>query len=254
MECYDELYFSDEEINPLIHIFYRNGNVSIGTISCTDLINIPCWAYNRRLDTKRVLDIEKSIRQSKFVYGTLSICELDEKYYLIDGQHRQKAIEKLIGKGIKLNECLLYIHKVNNEDDIYNLFKIVNDTKPLDPKETPSIIISKAVDKLAKDYPKAIKSDTNRTCYPYILSKELYERIKDVVLNSNNTEISTSKIYTAIKKINLDYSKMKLKDIPGIKTNLTKAAFDKVNQSGFYLGLDVNWSWISIFEEELNFT
>ena len=253
----DEEYESDEEfgnINSLkIHKEYKN--VMLATMDIDDFINIPCWAYNRKLDKKRVKELCNGILATGGVCGVFTIVYQNFEYYLIDGQHRQQALIKAIEEDTISEESIVnmpimaLIYNVKTDYEIVQLFTKVNNTKPLTPKDTPDSMIISVVNKLGEDYKGAIHFDKNRTTYPYILAKDLQERVRSICLD----DVSNNKLYTSIRKLNRTYYKLPIRKIPNIRSKLSKAAVKKAVSSGFYLGLDEKWSWIEELEEILQY-
>ncbi len=257
MESEDELYDSDEEMYSEsddgmdVEVLYVYGNSTFGKMTVEEFINVPCWAFNRILDKKRVQELCKGILDSKCVHGVFTIACHESKNYLIDGQHRQQALIKAVEKdGTCLDfPIMVMIYNVENEAEIVDLFKKVNNTKPLTPKETPDSVVMTTVNRLGKDYPEAIYFDKNKTVYPYVLAKDLQERIRNICLD----DITSDKLFTAVRKLNTQYAKKSVKSIPNVRNRLTKGAVDKAKKSGFYLGLDEKWSWIEKLEDNLQF-
>lgn len=77
----------------------------------------------------------------------------------------------------------MQVYDVEDDADIVDLFRQVNNTKPLSPKDTPNSIIMAVVKRLGKDYNPAIVFDKTRTVYPYILAKEFQERLSNIDLD-----------------------------------------------------------------------
>lgn len=227
-------------------------NVTIATCTLEQYTQIPCWAFNRKLDHARVIELRKAIRESGFVQGSSSIARCDDRYYIVDGQHRQAAIKQLIGKTLDADqELALIIYDVDDDEEIIDLFVKVNNTKPLDPKDTPNSIIIKVVKKLGADFKTAIVFDKVRTVYPYILAKELQERLSNINLDG----ISEKRLYTEIRNLNRLYENRCKKDninIPNMRNN--KKSIEKARSTGFYLGLNEKWSWIEALDKRLRRT
>ena len=257
MESEEELYSSSEELysssddnnnETTMEIYYQDGNTICGRMSMENFVDVPCWAFNRPLDRKRVRELRTEILKTKCVYGVFIIARCNEEDYLIDGQHRQQALVESWGKDCNLDiPILVLIYQVDDEADMIELFKKVNNTKPLDPKETPNSTMMTTVKRLGEDYKDAIRFDKNKTVYPYVLAKTLQERLRSINLD----DVTSDMLYTAIRKINKKYSNIRIKSIPNVRQRLTKATVAKAIRSGFYLGLDEKWSWIEELEDIL---
>jgi len=249
-----KIYDSDDDVYiPKYDILWTRGNNTFATIKINDFIRIPCWAYNRHLDYLRVKQLEKGILESQYVHGIFTIARKEDKMYIIDGQHRHRALQNLYENKDNISVAdipiIISIYDLNNDAEIVELFKKVNNTKPLDPKETPDAVIINVVNELGKQYPKAIHFDRNKTVYPYILAKELQEKIRTI----NIENITTDMLLKEIRKLNFKWSTISPTKIPNVKTPLTQGAVNKARTSGFYLGLDTKFSWVEALEENLNF-
>ena len=252
-ESDNELYSGDEEVSVYqdVDIFYTNAKVTYGKITTEVFINIPCWAYNRSLDRQHSRKLCTMIIKNQHIHGVVSIVNVDDKLYLIDGQHRQDAIIRAFSKNYDCSDIpiIVAIYEVENDLKAVELFKQINNSKPLTPKDTPDSIIIDVTSQLGKDYPQAIHFDKNKTVYPYLLAKDLQERLRSICLD----DITSKKLLSEIRKLNLEYSRMKLSKIPNVIPKLTKGNAKKAQTSGFYLGLDKSWSWVTVLEERLQF-
>jgi hypothetical protein len=249
----DELYSSDEEQERIIKVdpLYENETVIVAKMTAAEFINVPCWAYNRPLDTKRVIELKNNIMSSGNIYGVFTLVSQEKQLYIIDGQHRHQALIKAIDKNPAHLDItvICVIYNVVEDADIVELFKKVNNTKPLDPKETPNAVIMTAIKELSKLYPNAIHFDKNKTVYPYVLAKDLQEQLKTINLNN----ISSLDLVKIIKRLNNKYSHLSIKSIPNVRSNITVGAVNKARQTGFYLGIDEKWSWIEELENQINY-
>jgi hypothetical protein len=226
-----------------INICYAKDNIIYGTCNVIDFINnIECWAYNRSLDKKRVSELKQGILKTRTVHGLFTIAFMDNNYYLIDGQHRREAICQVIDKDDSITPTLLVaIYQVSSDDELIALFKAVNNSKPLSPKETPSSISIACVKMLSNDYKQAIRSKISKTIYPYVLAGDLQKHLERIILDNTTPK----QLYTEVRKMNNIYLTLvqKNKKIPNMRKGV-KCSILKAERSGFYLGLDEKWSWI----------
>lgn len=199
--------------------------------------------------------MRKEILKTGHPFGVFTLVELDDEYYLIDGQHRQVALSRAIKKEPELVDCPIIVMSFRVESDVeaVELFRKVNNTRPLEPRDTPNTIIVTVIDKLSKHFKRAIKKDQTRTCYPYIVADELHKKLREIELEG----VTPEKLYKAILALNSEYRKKASADgiraIPGIRgaQTLKKQSVEKAKQSGFYLGLDEKWFWLQDLEEML---
>ena len=115
--------------------------------------------------------------------------------------------------------------------------------------DTPNTVVMSVVSQLGGDFGDAIHFDKNKTVYPYIIAKNLQEKLRSICLD----DITIDMLYKEIIKLNVKYSRMHINKIPGIRNRVTKGSVAKARRSGFYLGLDTKWFWIVELEENLQF-
>jgi len=247
VESDEEYIESDNEDVVIVDykpLYEYNDQITFARICIDELLKIDLWAFNRPLDIKHVKEIKSQIIKTKYIHGIFCIAYLinEKKYYIIDGQHRYTALKDIKKKHL-IKDVVVNIYTVEQEQDIVQLFKDINNTKPLSPKETPNLVIVSALEKLETDYPEAIKNG-DKTVYPYLLKKDIHERLKQIDINCDANEL-----YLCIKRINKLYSKTKITEIPNVRSKITVNTVKKTKTSNFYLGLDEKWSWIEQVEE-----
>jgi len=252
-ESSQEEYSDSEEEKEIVYdnkIFINENRYIITTDLINFLDQFVIWSCNRPVDKNHVNKLSKKILNEglKSIF-TVATCKKD-KYYIIDGQHRYFALQHLKETKEEFNtKVVIDINIVNKEEDIIELFKTVNKSKPLTPQETPSIVLYKTVEEISKEFKLAVK-DTNKTIYPYITKKQLSDLLSPLVKDT----MKEPNIYVdIIKKINSIYSRKNIDDIPNVKQ--TKGKFEeKAKKSMFYLGLDQKYSWIEDVKMKLKET
>ena len=156
------------------------------------------WIYNRTIDYNKVEELFKELEKTTDYYKigwTLHAFKdiSTNNIKLLDGQHRREAIKLYLDKyDINMNdnnEIILWIYlfenEIDNEEQIIELFKNINNNKSFDEKELPSkrkIELIKLL-KLHHILSKGIKLDPRRNTShsPYIHIKE-FKGIIDKIL------------------------------------------------------------------------
>ena len=86
-DCADDMYQSFDENEDEYNIVerYRSTGSSMYIASCRfeEYVNIPCWAFNRRLDIKRVNKLYKEIVETGFVCGVSTIARCDIHWQIL---------------------------------------------------------------------------------------------------------------------------------------------------------------------------
>lgn len=148
----------DEKYN----IFYQDIN---------DVFNldVQAWKYQRTLNYDRIKELKESFMYNYNSKGDLSIrmpiilCKLQNKYYIVDGQHRFYALKDLKVEN-KLSSVWIYVGVINcqTEDDIRFEFNNINNVTKMEICyiET-SDIINEAMNKLMLKFPNIISFDKN---------------------------------------------------------------------------------------------
>jgi hypothetical protein len=158
-------------------------------MSGRDLSSLPIWSGNRVIDEDHVHKISSTLR---------SIKQLDHKPYhivtsktdmgdtvtqIVDGQHRATILKKYY-----TNQCanpfdmeefnVLVIEKyVTCEEEIIDYFKMLNQTKAIQWREDPKMIVNRYIDALLKRFntPKKYLIRSGKTRFPYICVETLRE-------------------------------------------------------------------------------
>ena len=134
------------EINPENHIFAYQSNELLNLFETENnlIYSDKCIEVQRSLDPEHLQDIIKyqvNYYNSKqhYCYPTpIIICKLNDKYTIIDGQHRYESIKTLTNlyqQRNPFNVPVSIIH-VETKEEIIDLFKIINMNKPI-----PSMIL-----------------------------------------------------------------------------------------------------------------
>lgn len=74
---------------------------------------------------------EFNLNKGILILDALSLCKYKEKYYLIDGQHRLAALVRLQKEGYKIPQIMCISTNVDNELELKQIFKYVNNRSPI---------------------------------------------------------------------------------------------------------------------------
>jgi hypothetical protein len=196
------------------------------------------WSCNRPVDQSHI-DKLTSLIKKEGLKGIFTVATFNNnRYYIIDGQHRYYSLQNLYNENFEFyDKIIVDINIVKDEEEIVELFKTVNKSKPLTPRETPCVVLLKTVNEMERLHPRGIK-DNNRTIYPYITKKQLSDILLPVV-NENPRDYKT--YIEFLERLNNYFSNRE--NIRNAKLNNGKF-LEKANSSGFYLGIDTRFSWI----------
>lgn len=247
-----------QEQDPIqAHVDYTDNNYQHARLdSKTFVDNVVNWSSQRDPSENQIQKYYNKLKLKREPLGAVSIALLNGKYLLFDGQHRKAAIERM-----RLNyddfdiPVFAFIYKVSSEEEIYEKWKDVNEHLPLQPRDTPNMVVATAVEKISIHFSsfskgkrepiKDAEEDRSRV-YPYIDKRKLVSELKNIVCDK--PYVTADSFYDAIKKCNDKYKRLvekeKWGEIPNIRKKLTDGAKIKAKESNFYLGLDEKWSWL----------
>jgi hypothetical protein len=229
-------------------------------------VEIITWDKQRSLDQDRVNEMGKFFREEyiKFGYirlrGTIILCKKidlmfpDNKYYLIDGQHRYHSLFRLLQNelipDIKIRFDILL---VKSDEEIRDEFVNINKSVPVPMHYlTPCDIINLCCDRLKSEFPYAFKQGKcNRPSIDI-------DKFKDTLMSKEyniieNFGIATAdELYKIICRLNDHYKSLGLEQMQTLigRKNKNEHKFIKNNfhkcERGEFLcyGLfkDTNWA------------
>lgn len=255
----DEQYFSqdEDEIQEFKiddHIIYKiDENKFIASLTARELVSYTKpWCYNRELNEERVEELYNDYRKPSEIKPVWCFqIILDESQetkgnYLIDGQHREKALRLILKDDYEMknkDKFICTVYRINgcegkNKKLAIELFKKINNNRQFKEEELPDDFVADLVDAISNDetlkkgIQKSVKTETAHE--PRIHKKEL-----NVLFNQHREKIknmSIEDIITSLKKIN---NLISLKDERtfGNKSKKRDDVLAKAKTYQFYLNL-----------------
>ena len=225
------MVYSDIEVK---HIFFsdlKNQNIEIPDIQ-------------RIIDNNKVNEIVEfqdkcKVNDENFKYelGILQVCILQNKYYLIDGQHRYKAMMKSFEKYNINFKCFVQYITVDNYEELKECFKLINQNTPLPDIEFDNNeqkdIVTVICNHFHNKYNKKIWSKGNiKHKRPYISFNEFQEAVSFLTkqLQNNNAK----QIIEILENKNNDISTFEREVFP---KDITDSMYNTAKENNFYLGL-----------------
>ena len=246
-----------KNINNLCDYWFLNVN---------DLLHLKWKApyFQRPVDDERVKDIiehyQKKLNENIFEFiSPLIVAKYNNMLYIIDGQHRFKAIEYLFGQDEKFNEdkkVPLVVIPARSMEHIEDLFQTLNKLLPLSDvyklqdKNKKKIIVETS-DYFFKKYTNFFT--TKKARRPFI-NKNGFE---NYLLNSNIISdidiIDSSTDFTFIlEKVNNFYSLQPMSFFPQKGHVKFDTIINKVKKKGgLYLGLFPKFEWIEHIRQKI---
>ena len=218
-------------------------------------------SINRKLDHEHWNKIKKNylneIKLSNdselIIYCPFFIGLFENNFFIYDGQHRIKAMKKILNENVYDFTCMVHINLFfpNSYNNMLDTIKKINSSKPLDINtyinNNISEIIAHIRDKFKLSKKKSILTN-KKPRRPYINEFKLRDNLgkKQYIISYDNTKILD--IFSLIDKINNNYSSNDYqKKIKKLTPHMQRISA----QSNCYLGFDTDFEWIDFIEEKL---
>jgi hypothetical protein len=213
------------------------------------------WGLNRPLDSKFIEDIVKNqeefynINKRYNFIDPIHISKCDDKYQLLDGQHRLDAYQKLHHKN-DLPRMPVIIHNVKDQKENIQIFRTVNKRAYVKMEELHQDKLNELTDKMNKHWlaifierKKRIPNDYNfKTIFginrPYMDENKFCRTIRETNTFKNKT---VDEIMNILVRINNNIKDM---NVSKRGKGITPLGNDKCDCFGFYLGCDKDMNWM----------
>lgn len=205
--------------------------------------------FNRFIDFKYVDKIKESFNP---IFSDPIIlakrCDKNDKYEIIDGQHRMLFIIQTNDNNILKSDIPLDIRLCNNDEEFKKFINITNNRKNFDSSCIRRFKTELLLIQLNKEFNKKFFGK-NR---PFIVE----EIFKTYLYNTkffNDIQVSEFDIINKIKKINLhikNFIQDKINNNPTLlkKYGITKNMIDKCFANNIFLGINKKLEWISLLD------
>lgn len=254
-------YENYEEIikKKFLNKHYLKNNFFTSYIVDKEFLEYCCkWSLNRDIDhlhVKTLYDEFKiKINESSELDlpNTISISYYENKYFIIDGQHRIKAIKELTKNyefDCKLRVDLYY---PKNYEDMLNILSVINYSKPLDINSIFNTIINDILTFIKTEYKninKNIIKASNKCQRPFINEYQFVEKLKECKFIISYKK--TTFIFKKIRKINERYQNLDPKKLKFNNKSLTSNMILKAGEFNCFLGFDTDFEWLYEINSEL---
>jgi len=218
------------------------------------------WSLNRKLNIQHWNRIYKSYKEeinddsSLIINNTISLGLYENNFYIIDGQHRTKAVQELLKDYVFTCKIRVDLYYTNNYDDMIKVLSDINSTFPLNIENELLSTINNILTHMKNKYshPKSNIFTCKKSNRPYINENDMIEKLRKAkfLISSNNI----NSVLKNIDKINEEYSQL---DPNKLKFDKKKISVRMITRAGSYscfLGFDTEFNWINridkIFEEK----
>ena len=193
----------------LLNKFNPKSSYSIELVS--NLINnykVP--KCQRPLDKNRLDALANNVKIKFNPITPVYFCVYNSHRYILDGQHRLFTYSN--DESIKKKKIPIIDIYVNGEDEIFEYFKLINDTMTLndiyiDENENKKEIINNTYKYFIERYPNAFKHRGLRR--PYLLSNDFLTQLNEIYEDNKETMniLNSQTLINIIEELNLEYSK-----------------------------------------------
>lgn len=240
----------------ILHTLHDGSYLSV--ISAKELTSIPVWKGNRTIDMNHVANIKAtigpSIHKLDYGYRIVKCEELDamgnriEQRYIIDGQHRHRVISDYFQTNLCEPDFNVVVieTKVNNEREIIQCFKDLNNQQPIQWKTDPNMVVNEYINALTTEFNMKSKETLIRgkaTTRPYLS----VDKLRVALLDRPNLNESPEYIQQFIKRVRKwNQSAVETAEIDALYAT-KKGQSDiiaKASSHGFMLAVDPKMPWI----------
>jgi len=197
----------------------------------------------RPIHPERLASLSNNIYLKFNPITPLYFCVYNNNRYIIDGQHRLLIYQKfnLIDKKIPIID--IYIDK---EEDIYEYFKLINDTMPLHEMYTSlDVVLSKkeiileVYNYFLENYPKTFKYKGKQR--PYLCQNTFLDQLNEIYDNELYNITNSRTLIDLIENLNQIYSTKDINYFPKKGKTNNKNIIDTLQKHNcLYLGMVPN--------------
>jgi hypothetical protein len=203
------------------------------------------WELQRKVDLKHATELARSIRNDYKKYGEfipydpihLGKIDGDDKYYVLDGQHRLEAYYCLFKKNrYPIQQIPAILWHVKNQEEFIDIFHKINDRITIDKLKLVQVKLLEIIDGMENKYGKNIWGSKR----PKINKDIFVDKLKNMeTIHDLQSEDILNKLFKINDEIRKQPRNSRTKPLCSISVH--KSAED-IN---FFLGLDKNMLWIN---------
>jgi hypothetical protein len=240
---------------------YQNNNIETGLVSITNLLGVEIvipneqrLSNNDKIDNIIIYQKEHHKKTNYFNFiGVLNIhyCLEDKIFYLVDGQHRYKAMKRLFDNGYKIFDISIQLVNVDTKEQLKYNYELINKNTPLPefPKTINKNIPEQTFRHFEDKYP-LIWSKSKKPRRPHLDKNSFLEALGFLTLKLKIVKYHN--LITIVEFFNNKLSHWNYDSFPNIKKiKNPKKLLDRCIQKGnIYLGMynaqltDYVYDWV----------
>jgi hypothetical protein len=251
------------EINPDNHIFLYQSNELLNLFENENnlIYSDKCIEVQRSLDPEHLQEILKyqvkyyQLKQHYFYPTPIIVCKLNDKYTIIDGQHRYESIKTLTNLYKQRDAFTIPVSVilVETKEEIVEYFKIINMNKPI-----PSMIledttnwlqVSKGFEKYLYDNFSVYNKSSDRPHMPHLNFNKIMDYIhKEKVVERGKIKSSEQfiKLFDELNIFYKNHNQTYIGDknyIKNIKSQIYRCV-SKQRSNPFYVSVYRQFEWL----------
>ena len=216
------------------------------------------WSLNRQLNIQhwnkiyKVYEKELNEDSNLIINNTIAIGLYENNFYIIDGQHRIKAVQELLKKYIFSCKIRVDLYYTNNYNDMIQVLTDINSTFPLNIENKLLSNINNILTYMKNKFchPKSTIVRFKKSRRPFINENEMVDKLRDSKFIISCTNLNS--IYKKIDKINDEYSTVdNINELRFGNKKITENMWLKAASYSCFLGFDTNFTWIDRIDKLL---
>ncbi len=221
----------------------KNGLMSLNQLK---KMKIQRPSFQRTIIISRVNELYESIYKNPNFIIPIYIGKIKKEYFIIDGQHRLKALDKLEENKVKIENINIKIIELNTHEELKEYFLLINNSLALseiykEDDPTHIQILSETLDYFQNYYPKYF-STTESPNKPNFYVNEFIRILKNSNIIEEKKITKSQQLIDLIEKLNKIYegaykNKTNYKGLSGLKTIQNR----NTKCPGLYLRINKNW-------------
>lgn len=233
----------------MANLFTATDGSTFKIFSARALSQLPVWNGNRVVDMDHIAKIKQTMNNIKNLninpFRVAIVNDEDGKpvLYIIDGQHRHFIFREYFANPLAEDfQVLVAGKKFNNEDEIMNYFKILNNTKAISWKDDPVMVANKYIEAIMIEFNKNPKRPMIRTGSRINRPFMSVDKLREVLLERRvfDWQETPQDFVERAKRRNMEViSSLHLKDVFQLRDMETRALDYR-----FGIGLDDKFAWI----------
>ena len=229
---------------------YHDGS-KLYKMSIQSLLQVPIWKGNRIIDMNHVTAIQHAVQKNVMLldsgYKTIQFLEYDaancpiKRTYVIDGQHRLSVVGSYFEQYPDAPDFYVTVTqmKAASESDVIDYFNTINNDKPIQFQEDPTIIANTYVHAMMgrfNQYIQVFRSGATKRPYMSV------DKVRDA-LRKRVDRLKDMPVDTFVARC-VDVNQQLLDELLHVVLDKDAKMIQKMIQLEFALAFDTTYKWL----------